>query len=163
MALSFVEVPDVKIFGKDADGNRLISSGTFQVQVDDDFQIDGVSMPTPHDARVSVNIMTQDAKRLPGNGEMIAPYAGTAFNITWKYKMLNAAQYKLLYDALITGTVNNKNVFHTIKTVDYDSGAVIEKTIYVQATFDSPIYMIRDGIRYFRDVTLTMVDKAGEV
>lgn len=163
MALSNISVPDVKVFEYDASGNRSIVNKTFTVEVDDDFQIDGVSMPTPDKVKVDVNGMTVDAKRLPGNGEMIAPYLGTAFNVTWEYKWLNAAEYKLLYDAYVKINHINKDIFHTIKTIDMNEGDIKEFTQYTEASFGNAPYIIRKGVRYFKDVILNMTDKAGEV
>jgi hypothetical protein len=162
MAKHLVDV-EINAFEYDANKNRTIVKRTVQVEVDDDFQIDGISMPTPSYAFVSVNPMTKDAKRLPGNGEMVAPYFGTAFNVTWEYKLLNAAQYKLIYDAYVKSTIEKKDMFHKIKTIDMNTGEHRELTIYTESSFGVKPYMMKDGISYFRDITLSMVDKAGEV
>ena len=81
MAKHLVDV-EINAFEYDANKNRSLVKRTVQVEVDDDYQIDGVSMPTPSYVTVEVNPMTKDAKRLPGNGEMVADYLGTAFDVT---------------------------------------------------------------------------------
>ena len=163
MAKHLVDV-ELNVLEYDADRNRSIVKRTMQVEVDDDFQIDGVSMPTPNFVEVSSERMSE-SKRLPGNGEMKSKYLGTAFNVTWKYSLINQGEFKLLNDAYIKATTDNKNMFHNIKTLNLSSGDVesIELTIYTEGSFKATPYMNKNGLLYYRDVVLNMTDKAGEV
>lgn len=163
MAQTKVVVEDVVVYSYDGHGDRVLNKVPMEILVDDDYAIDGVPMPTPSEAYIEVSPMTLDAKRMPGNGQMVAPYLGTAFNVTWKYKWLNAAQFKRIYDTYILGTISKKDMFHTVKTLDTNTGESRELTIYTQDKLGQAPYMIKNGVRYFRDVTLSMVDRAGEV
>lgn len=127
-----------------------------------DFMIDGKDMPKPHDWLVNVKPMSQDAERLIGNGRIIVPWLGVAHEITWTYKYLSSAEYDVIFDAYIRATVRNKNFYHTITTKDSNSDDVLTFEMYTQSDFTAPLYRIKDGVRYYKDVKFVFVTRGGD-
>lgn len=153
---------EINALEHDENGDRLIVKRTVQVKVDDDYQIDGVSMPTPNYVKVTAETMSE-SKRLPGNGLLVSEYIGTANNVTWRYSKINGAEYKLLKDACVGNTIKNKDIFHSVKTLDPYDLEIKNLTLYCNSSFGHEPYMNKDGLFIYRDVVIELVDRAGEV
>ena len=127
-----------------------------------DFMIDGKDMPKPSDWLVNPKPMSSDAERLVGSGKMVIPYLTTAYEVTWTYKYLSSKDYDKLYDAYILSTIRNKSMYHTLKTKDSNSDNVMTLEIYTQSDFTAPLYRIKNGIRYYKDVKFVFVSLGGD-
>ena len=127
-----------------------------------DFMIDGKDMPKPSDWLVNPKPMSSDAERLVGSGKMVIPYLTTAWEITWTYKWLSSDDYDKLYDAYILSTIRNKSMYHTLTTKDSNSDKVVTCNIYTQSDFSAPVYRIKNGKRYYKDVKFVFVSLGGE-
>ena len=127
-----------------------------------DFMIDGKDMPKPSDWLVNPKPMSSDAERLVGSGKMVIPYLTTAWEVTWTYKYLSSADYDKLYDAYILSTIRNKSMYHTLTTKDSNSDKVVTYNIYTQSDFTAPLYRIKNGKRYYKDVKFVFVSLGGE-
>lgn len=127
-----------------------------------DFMIDGIDMPKPSDWLVNPKPMSSDAERLVGSGKMVIPYLTTAWEVTWTYKYLSSADYDKLYDAYILSTIRNKSMYHTLKTKDSNSDKVMTLEIYTQSDFTAPLYRIKNGVRYYKDVKFVFVSLGGD-
>lgn len=127
-----------------------------------DFMIDGKDMPKPSDWLVNPKPMSSDAERLVGSGKMVIPYLTTAWEITWTYKYLSSADYDKLYDAYIMETIRKKNFYHTLTTKDSNSDKVLTYDIYTQSDFSAPLYRIKNGVRYYKDVKFVFVSLGGD-
>ena len=127
-----------------------------------DFMIDGIDMPKPSDWLVNPKPMSSDAERLVGSGKMVIPYLTTAWEVTWTYKYLSSEDYDKLYDAYILSTIRNKSMYHTLKTKDSNSDNVMTLNIYTQSDFTAPLYRIKKGIRYYKDVKFVFVSLGGD-
>ena len=121
-----------------------------------DFMIDGIDMPKPSDWLVNPKPMSSDAERLVGTGKT------TAWEITWTYKYLSSEDYDKLYDAYILSTIRNKSMYHTLTTKDSNSDKVMTLDIYTQSDFSAPLYRIKNGVRYYKDVKFTFVSLGGD-
>ena len=126
------------------------------------FMIDGKDMPKPSDWLVNPKPMSSDAERLVGSGKMVIPYLTTAWEVTWTYKYLSSEDYDKLYDAYILSTIRNKNMYHTLTTKDSNSNKVMTLDIYTQSDFSAPLYRIKNGIRYYKDVKFVFVSLGGD-
>ena len=127
-----------------------------------DFMIDGKDMPKPSDWLVNPKPMSSDAERLVGSGKMVIPYLTTAYEVTWTYKYLSSKDYDKLYDAYILSTIRNKSMYHTLTTKDSNSNKTITLDIYTQSDFSAPLYRIKNGIRYYKDVKFVFVSLGGD-
>ena len=127
-----------------------------------DFMIDGIDMPKPSDWLVNPKPMSSDAERLVGTGKMVIPYLTTAWEITWTYKYLSSEDYDKLYDAYILSTIRNKSMYHTLTTKDSNSDNVMTLDIYTQSDFSAPLYRIKNGKRYYKDVKFVFVSLGGD-
>lgn len=127
-----------------------------------DFMIDEIDMPKPSDWLVNPKPMSSDAERLVGSGKMVIPYLTTAYEVTWTYKYLSSDDYDKLYDAYILSTIRNKNMYHTLKTKDSNSDNVMTLDIYTQSDFSAPLYRIKNGKRYYKDVKFVFVSLGGD-
>ena len=127
-----------------------------------DFMIDGIDMPKPSNWLVNPKPMSSDAERLVGTGKMVIPYLTTAWEITWTYKYLSSEDYDKLYDAYILSTIRNKSMYHTLTTKDSNSNKVMTLDIYTQSDFSAPLYRIKNGVRYYKDVKFTFVSLGGD-
>ena len=127
-----------------------------------DFMIDGKDMPKPSDWLVNPKPMSSDAERLVGSGKMVIPYLTTAWEVTWTYKYLSSADYDKLYDAYILSTIRNKSMYHTLTTKDSNSNKTLTLDIYTQSDFSAPLYRIKNGIRYYKDVKFVFVSLGGD-
>ena len=127
-----------------------------------DFMIDGKDMPKPSDWLVNPKPMSSDAERLVGSGKMVIPYLTTAWEITWTYKYLSSDDYDKLYDAYILSTIRNKSMYHTLTTKDSNSDKVVTYNIYTQSDFTAPLYRIKNGKRYYKDIKFVFVSLGGE-
>ena len=127
-----------------------------------DFMIDGIDMPKPSDWLVNPKPMSSDAERLVGSGKMVIPYLTTAWEVTWTYKYLSSADYDKLYDAYILSTIRNKSMYHTLTTKDSNSDSIMTLDIYTQSDFSAPLYRIKNGKRYYKDIKFTFVSLGGD-
>lgn len=127
-----------------------------------DFMIDGIDMPKPSDWLVNPKPMSSDAERLVGSGKMVIPYLTTAYEVTWTYKYLSSEDYDKLYDAYILSTIRNKSMYHTLTTKDSNSNNVMTLDIYTQSDFSAPLYRIKNGVRYYKDVKFVFVSLGGD-
>ena len=127
-----------------------------------DFMIDGIDMPKPSDWLVNPKPMSSDAERLVGSGKMVIPYLTTAWEVTWTYKYLSSDDYDKLYDAYILSTIRNKSMYHTLTTKDSNSNKVLTYDIYTQSDFTAPLYIIKNGVRYYKDVKFVFVSLGGD-
>lgn len=127
-----------------------------------DFMIDGIDMPKPSDWLVNPKPMSSDAERLVGSGKMVIPYLTTAWEVTWTYKYLSSEDYDKLYDAYILSTIRNKSMYHTLTTKDSNSNKVMTLDIYTQSDFSAPLYRIKNGVRYYKDVKFVFVSLGGD-
>lgn len=127
-----------------------------------DFMIDGVAMPIPDDYLINPKPMSSDAERLVGSGKMVIPYLTTAYEVTWTYKYLSSKDYDKLYDAYILSTIRNKSMYHKLTTKDSNSNKTVTLDIYTQSDFSAPLYRIKKGIRYYRDVKFVFVSLGGD-
>lgn len=123
------------------------------------FKIDGVEMPRPSDWLVNPKPMSIDAERVAGTGEAIVPYLRTVYEVTWTYKYLSSEDYDKLYNAYIKNTITNRSMYHTLETFDSNSNETLTLNIYTQGDFTAPLYRIKDGIRYYRDVKFVFVSR----
>ena len=127
-----------------------------------DFMIDGIDMPKPSDWLVNPKPMSSDAERLVGSGKMVIPYLTTAWEITWTYKWLSSDEYDKIYDAYILSTIRNKSMYHTLTTKDSNSDEVVTYDIYTQSDFTAPLYRIKNGKRYYKDIKFVFVSLGGD-
>lgn len=127
-----------------------------------DFMIDGKDMPKPSDWLVNPKPMSSDAERLVGSGKMVIPYLTTAYEVTWTYKYLSSKDYDKLYDAYILSTIRNKSMYHKLTTKDSNSNKTLTLDIYTQSDFSAPLYRIKNGIRYYKDVKFVFVSLGGD-
>ena len=126
-----------------------------------DFKIDDIVMPRPSEWVTKPKILTRDSERLIGSGRLVAPYLGTVYETTWTYKYLDQFDYMTLYDAYILSCERNKSIEHDLETLDSNTGEVLKYRIYTQDDFQTPLYRIKDGIRYYTNVTFTFVGVGG--
>lgn len=127
-----------------------------------DFAMDGIEMPRPSDWLVNPKPMSSDAERLIGNGKAVVPYLTTAYEVTWTYRFLSSEDYDKLYDAYILSTIRNKSMYHTLTTKDSNSDEIMNLEIYTQSDFTAPLYRIKNGVRYYKDVKFTFVSLGGD-
>lgn len=123
------------------------------------FKIDGVEMPKPSSWQVNPKPMSSNSTRVAGTGEAIVPYLRTVYEVEWKYKYISQEDYDKLYDAYILSTIRNKSMYHTLETLDSNTGESLTLNIYTQGDFKGPLYRIKDGVRYYKDVTFTFVSR----
>lgn len=126
------------------------------------FKIDGIEMPKPSSWQVNPKPLSSDAERLIGSGRMVIPYLSMAHEIVWNYKFISSDDYDKLYDAYIRATHRNKSMYHTLETLDSNSDNTLTFDIYTQSDFQAPLYRIKNGKRYYKDVTFTFVSLGGE-
>ena len=127
-----------------------------------EFAIDGVEMPRPSDWLVNPKPISSDAERLIGNGKAVVPYLTTAYEVTWTYKYLSSDDYDKLYTAYIKKTIENKSMYHKLITKDSNSDNIMTLEIYTQSDFSAPLYRIKNGKRYYKDVKFTFVSLGGD-
>lgn len=123
------------------------------------FKIDGVEMPRPSDWLVNPKPMSADAERVAGTGEAIVPYLRTVYEVTWTYKYLSSADYDKLYKAYIQNTIDKRSMYHTLETLDSNSDNTLTLNIYTQGDFSAPLYRIKNGVRYYKDVKFVFVSR----
>lgn len=127
-----------------------------------EFAIDNIEMPRPSDWLVNPKPMSSDAERLIGNGRAVVPYLTTAYEVTWTYRYLSSEDYDKIYDAYIRKTTENKSMYHTLTTKDSNSDNILTLDIYTQSDFSAPLYRIKNGKRYYKDVKFVFVSLGGD-
>ena len=50
-------------------------------------------------------------------------------------------------------------MYHTIETLDSNSDETLSLNVYTQSEFSAPLYRIKNGIRYYKDVKLVFVSR----
>lgn len=123
------------------------------------FKIDGVDMPRPSQWLVNPKPMSSDAERVAGTGEAVVPYLRTVYEVTWTYKYISSEEYDVLYNAYIESTIQNKQMYHTLETLDSNSDKTLTLNIYTQGDFQAPLYRIKNGVRYYKDVKFVFVSR----
>lgn len=127
-----------------------------------EFAIDGIEMPKPSDWLVNPKPISADAETLVGSGKVVVPYLTTRYEVTWTYKYLSSDEYDLLYDTYIRSTTRNKSMYHTLTTRDSNSDGILTFDIYTQGDFSAPLYRIKNGKRYYKDVKFVFVSLGGD-
>lgn len=123
------------------------------------FKIDGVEMPRPSEWLVKPKPLSSDAERVAGTGEAVVPYLRMVYEVTWTYKYIQTQDFDKLYNAYIKATIKNKQMYHTIETLDSNSDETLSLNVYTQSDFSAPLYRIKNGIRYYKDVKLVFVSR----
>ena len=123
------------------------------------FKIDGVEMPRPSEWLVNPKPLSSDAERVAGTGEAVVPYLRMVYEVTWTYKYIQTQHFDKLYNAYIKATIKNKSMYHTIETLDSNSDETLSLNVYTQSDFSAPLYRIKNGIRYYKDVKLVFVSR----
>lgn len=144
-------------------------------EITDKFQIDGVNMPTPNSYSTDTQIVsTEDSGRLAGNGAMQIDFLTHVFVTTWTYRYMTGDEYDLVYQNYVVSTIKNKNMYHTLKTLNSNGDNSLTYEIYTQdeikallqkRTFKPSYYMgkyFENGVRMYKDVTFTFVGVGGE-
>lgn len=135
------------------------------MSVDSRFKIDGVSMPKPSSWGCNPNIMSRDAGRLAGNGKMVIPYLSTVWTTEWNYNYLEEDDFDIIWDAYVESTIENKNFYHTLETLDNKGRRKVYK-VYTEDKPYAPIafYKHRNGreIRCYTNLKFTFVGVGGE-
>lgn len=127
-----------------------------------EFAIDGIEMPKPSEWLVNYKPMSVDAERLVGNGKMVIPYLSHAYEVTWTYKYLSSEDYDKIFNAYIKSTIVNKSFYHKLTTKDSNSDDILTMEIYTQSDFTAPLYRIKNGVRYYKDVKFVFVSLGGD-
>lgn len=125
------------------------------------FAIDGIEMPKPSDYITNYKPIYLDSERLPGNGKFVATYLTSVYETTWTYKYLNQEQFDKLF-AHIKEVKSTGNIYHTVTTIDSNTGEVITYEFYVPGDFTAPLYRIKNGVRYYRDVKFVFIGRGGD-
>lgn len=123
------------------------------------FKIDGVEMPRPSEWLVNPKPLSSDAERVAGTGEAVVPYLRMVYEVTWTYKYIQTQDFDKIYNAYIKATIKNKSMYHTIETLDSNSDETLSLNVYTQSDFSAPLYRIKNGIRYYKDVKLVFVSR----
>lgn len=123
------------------------------------FKIDGVDMPRPSEWLVNPKPLSSDAERVAGTGEAVVPYLRMVYEVTWTYKYIQTQDFDKIYNAYIKATIKNKSMYHTIETLDSNSDETLSLNVYTQSDFSAPLYRIKNGIRYYKDVKLVFVSR----
>lgn len=123
------------------------------------FKIDGVEMPRPSEWLVNPKPLSSEAERVAGTGEAVVPYLRMVYEVTWTYKYIQTQDFDKLYNAYIKATIKNKSMYHTIETLDSNSDETLSLNVYTQSDFSAPLYRIKNGIRYYKDVKLVFVSR----
>ena len=123
------------------------------------FKIDGVEMPRPSEWLINPKPLSSDAERVAGTGEAVVPYLRMVYEVTWTYKYIQTQDFDKLYNAYIKATIKNKSMYHTIETLDSNSDETLSLNVYTQSDFSAPLYRIKNGIRYYKDVKLVFVSR----
>ena len=134
------------------------------------FAIDGVAMPKPSAWQTNPKPISADAERLPGSGKAVVPYKTMCWETTWTYKYLSQTDFNTLYDAYILATIRNKSMYHTLTTIDSNTGNVVTMDVYTQSDFSAPLYRIKTEIvnnvttqvRYYKDVKFVFISLGGD-
>lgn len=143
--------------------------------ITDEFQIDGINMPTPNEYKTDTQIIsTEDSGRLAGNGAMHIEYLTHVFVTTWTYQFMTGYEYDLVYQAYIINTIKNKNMYHTVKTIDSNTGKALTYQLYTQNELQAKLRKLtkepswylgvkfENGVRMYENVTFTFVGVGGE-
>ena len=123
------------------------------------FAIDGKEMPRPSSWLVNPKPLSLDATRVAATGEAIVPFLRSVYEVTWTYKFLSTNDYDKLYNAYIQDTIDRQDMYHVLTTLDSNSDKILTLNIYTQSDFTAPLYRIKNGIRYYKDVKFVFVSR----
>lgn len=128
------------------------------------FAIDDIEMPKPNAWQTNPKPISADAERLPGNGKAVVPYKTMCWETVWTYNYLSGEDFDILYDAYILSCIRNKSMYHTLTTLDSNTGEVKTMEIYTQSDFTAPLYRINpiNNKRFYKDVKFTFISLGGE-
>lgn len=124
-------------------------------QIDNRFQIDGVSMPKPHAFRTREKWKNKGdgTERDINTGNLILNPVCKIYETTWKYKKLIDTQYQMLYNAIFTSSNSKYRNGFKLKTINSNNLKCISYTTYEQDDFDSPeIAYTQNGHKIYHDV-----------
>lgn len=127
-----------------------------------DFELDGVEMPRPSVWQTKPKLLVKEAERLIGNNRLVTDYSGVVPETTWTYKRIRQADYDILYAKYIIACAINKSIEHEVKTLDSNTGKVINYTGYTENNFEAALYRIRNGVRIYHNVVVTIVGVGGD-
>lgn len=141
----------------------------------EDFQIDDVNMPIPNNYNTTTQIIsTDDSGRLAGNGAMQIDFLTHVFVTTWSYTFMTGDEFDIVYKNYVENTIKNKNMYHTLKTINSNTGESLTYRIYTQDEISAQLkkysknqchYMglqFINGVRLYQDVVFTFVGVGGE-
>lgn len=124
-------------------------------ELSNDFMINDIPMPKPHDFKTIKKTPNKDAGRCVNTGELIVnPYNIRIYETTWTYKLIRDDQLALIYNEVFKQGVEN---FANKKFLSLDSNTFkhISYITYEQDDFQAPTVtsVQADGHRYFKDVS----------
>ena len=141
----------------------------------EDFQIDDVNMPIPNKYNTSTQIIsTDDSGRLAGNGAMQIDFLTHVFVTTWEYTFMTGDEFDIVYKNYIENTIKDKNMYHTLKTINSNTCKSLTYRIYTQDETSAELkkysknqcrYMglqFVNGVRLYQNVVFTFVGVGGE-
>lgn len=109
--------------------------------LDDNFQIDGVTVTKPYNFETTIQIIsTDDSGRLAGNGAMQIDFLTHVYVTTWTYGYMTGDEYDLIYQNYILNTIKNENMYHTLKTIDSNTRKSLTYKIYTQDQLKAELY-----------------------
>lgn len=122
------------------------------------FTIDGKEMPMPSKWDIEYLPLMSTAERSVSTSELQAVLQGIFPTVIWEYALLTSDQYNMIFDAYVKATAINMSPWHTITTLDNNNNLFTMETYY-QNDFKPHRAFIRNGISYYKNVTLTFVAK----
>ena len=130
--------------------------------IDNRFQINGVSMPRPHEFKTKQKWLLKDAERDINTGALIGNPVCRIYETTWKYKLLRDDQFAILMGQVFQA--NKNNYFKSFKTLDSRTFQSLTYTTYEQDDFEPP-EMIKgaDGHMYYLDFQCMFTNKGGDI
>lgn len=105
-----------------------------RVEIDNNIQIDGVSMPQTYEPISITFNNVSDGGRLADNIDYEGDLKGVKVDITLKYKYLNKEHYDLLFNATEKKYIDGGNFFMSIKVPTYTPLGVKTFVGYFQAS-----------------------------
>lgn len=133
--------------------------------IDSRFQINGISMPKPHEVKVNIKWLNNDAENDCNTGNTILNPIGRKVETTWKYKLLREDQYQLIYNQVFQRNKSNYGG-KTFKSWNPNTGNTIQYTTYEPDNFETPnvLAVQADGYRYYLDFSFSFTsEKPGEI
>lgn len=131
--------------------------------IDNRFQINGVSMPRPHEFRTKKKWLCEKAERDINTGKLIAKPKIRLYETVWKYKLLRDDQYKIIRDQLFQES--KENYEKQFKTIDSETFTSLSYTTYEQDDFEpGKVTSVQpDGHRYYLDFEFAFTNIGGDI